>query len=55
MSRAINITSEVFASSFSLSGFRMEAMTFHPFAANNLAVARPKPEELPVIKIAFWS
>lgn len=42
MSGAINVTPEVFVSSFSLSGFRMDAMTFHSFAANNLAVARPK-------------
>ena len=30
-------------------------MTLHPFEANSFAVARPKPEEAPVMKIAFWS
>ena len=29
--------------------------TLHPFGANSFAVARPKPEELPVMKIAFCS
>jgi hypothetical protein len=33
----------------------MEAMTFQPFDANSFAVARPKPEELPVMKIALLS
>jgi hypothetical protein len=29
------------------------ALTFHPLDANNLAAARPRPEELPVTKIAL--
>jgi hypothetical protein len=40
-------------SSVSFSGLRMVAMTFHPFEAKSLAVARPRPEELPEMKIAF--
>ena len=40
-------------SSFSLFGFRIVALTFHPLDADNLAAARPRPEELPVIKIAL--
>jgi NADPH2:quinone reductase len=39
--------------SFSFVGSRIEAMTFHPFEANSFAVARPKPEELPVMKIVL--
>src|SRR5215472_15309461 len=46
---------EMSPSSFSLFGSRIEALTFHPFEANSFAVARPKPEEAPVMKIAFWS
>jgi hypothetical protein len=33
--------------------FRMVATTFQPFEENSLAVARPRPEELPVMKIVF--
>ena len=54
-SSGINVTPEMLPSSFSFFGSRIEAMTFQPFDANSFAVARPKPEELPVIKIAFWS
>jgi len=46
---------EMSPSSFSLFGSRIEALTFHPFEANSFAVARPKPEEAPVMKIALWS
>ena len=46
---------EILPSSFSFLGSRMEATTFHPFDANNFAVARPKPAEAPVMKIVFWS
>jgi len=31
----------------------MVAMTFHPFAENNFAVAFPNPLEAPVMKIVF--
>src|SRR5258705_10870075 len=41
------------ASSFSLSGFRMVAKTFHARAENSLAAARPRPDELPVMKTAL--
>ena len=50
---AINVIPEMSPSSFSLFGSRIEAMTFHPFEANSFAVARPKPEELPVMKIVL--
>jgi len=33
----------------------MVATTFHPRAENSLAVARPSPEELPVMKIVLPS
>lgn len=46
---------EILPSSISFCGSRMEAMTFQPFDANSFAVARPKPDEAPVIKIALWS
>jgi hypothetical protein len=46
---------EILPSSFSFFGSRIDAMTFHPFDANSFAEARPKPEELPVMKIFFWS
>src|ERR1700745_98241 len=36
-------------------GSRMDAITFHPFDPNSLAVARPQPDEAPVMKIALWS
>jgi len=54
MSKAIKVTPEMLFSSVSFSGSRMVAMTFHPFEANSLAAARPRPEELPVMKIVFW-
>src|SRR3989441_4580959 len=41
------------ASSFSFSGFRMVAKIFHPRAENSLAAARPRPDELPVMKTAL--
>ncbi len=52
VSNAISVTPGILVSSFSLFGIRIVAMTFHPLDANNLAAARPRPEELPVIKIA---
>ena len=46
------------ASSVSLSGVRMVANTRHPLSAKRSAVARPRPVELPVMKmdfdIGFW-
>jgi hypothetical protein len=42
-------------SCFSFFGSRLDAMAFHPFDANSFAVARPKPDEAPVMKIALWS
>jgi hypothetical protein len=35
----------------SFPGFRIVAITFHPLEANRFAVARPRPDELPVIKM----
>ncbi len=39
------------ASSASLSGLRMVAMTFQPLEANSRAVARPSPVDAPVMKM----
>jgi len=52
-SSAISLRPEMSFSSFSFLGSRMEAMTLHPFDANSFAVALPKPEELPVMKIVL--
>src|SRR5690606_33164653 len=41
-------------SSVSLSGFRIVAITVHPFSENSLAVTFPKPDEAPVIKIVLF-
>ena len=38
---------------FHTTGLCIVAVTFHTLDANNLAAARPRPKELPVIKIAF--
>jgi hypothetical protein len=51
-SSAINLMPGMLPSSFSLFVSRMEATTFQPFVANSFAVARPKPEELPVIAVS---
>ena len=40
-------------SSVSFSGCLIAAITVQPFEANNLAVAFPKPDEAPVMKISF--
>lgn len=42
-------------SSFSSSGLRIVAMTFHPLEAKNFAVAFPSPDEAPLINIVFIS
>jgi hypothetical protein len=39
------------ASSVSLDGVRIVAMTVHPRAENSFTEARPSPEEVPVMKI----
>src|SRR5258708_22194360 len=50
MSNGSKTTPARSASSFSFSVFRIVAMTFHPRAENNLAAARPRRDELPVMK-----
>src|SRR5258708_5586572 len=42
------------ARSFSASGRRIVATTFQPLFTNNLAVALPKPDEVPVIKAVLF-
>jgi hypothetical protein len=51
VSSAISFTQGIEASSVSFSGARIVAITFQPLLANNLAAARPRPDELPVMKI----
>src|SRR5712692_8600484 len=53
MSNGSRATPARSASFLSFSGFRMVATTFHPRAANSLAAARPRPDELPVMKTAL--
>src|SRR5215471_15230343 len=49
----MSFTPGIEASSVSFSGVRIVPITFQPLLANNLAVARPRPDELPVMKIVF--
>src|SRR6516225_8068643 len=53
VSIAISFTPGIEASSVSFFGVRIVAITFQPLPANNLAAARPRPDELPVMKIVF--
>src|SRR6516225_8615785 len=49
----MSFTPGIEASSVSFSGARIVAITFQPLLANNLAAARPRPDELPVMKMVF--
>jgi hypothetical protein len=40
-------------SSVSFSGRRIVAMTFQPRSANSMALARPSPVELPLMKMVY--
>ena len=52
-SSRVTRTSSRSDSSFSLSGERMVAITFHPLAAKVFALNFPKPLDAPVIKTVF--